>query len=92
MGMWGMWPLTWPTPSTRLGVVVACVVIFVPAVDVAIDMACVVALVDAAYAVNAAGCRCPPSTWPLTWLVSSPSSTRLGADVAVDAAGSRRGR
>jgi len=59
-----------------------------PAVDVAIDMACVVALVDAAYAVNAAGCRCPP----LTWLVSSPSSTQLGADVAVDAAGSRCGR
>jgi uncharacterized OB-fold protein len=68
-------------------------------------MACVVALVDAAYAVNAAGCRCPP----LTWLASS----RLGVVVAcvvvfvpavdvaievacvvalVDAAGSRRGR
>ena len=76
--MWGMWPLRWPTLSTQLGVVVACVVIFVPTVDVAIDMACVVALV------NAAGCRCPP----LTWLVSLPSSTQLGADVA----GSRCGR
>ena len=37
-------------------------------------MACVVALVDAAYAVNAAGCRCPPSTW-----LASP---RLGVIMA----------
>jgi uncharacterized OB-fold protein len=40
-------PSTW-LASPRLGVVVACVVVFVPAVDAAVEVACVVALVDAA--------------------------------------------